>query len=137
MERSSFSLFFPTDHLLCPVALQEYETCTKALRGNYTLLFLSVTKSHKPVTIARWLKTLLGNAVVNTEIFKAHSIRSAITSAAGITTNDIFKAADWSSEAVFQKFYHKPAALWKFGQAVLSSSNSCHPEEATNTRYGD
>ena len=136
-----FFPYFPTDDLLCPVlALREYETRTKTLRGSHTSLFVSVTKPHKPVssaTIARWLKTLLGKAGVNMEIFKAHSIRSASTSAAaaaGITTSDILKAADWSSEAVFQKFYHKPSAPSQFGQVVLSSSNSCHPEEATNTR---
>jgi hypothetical protein len=87
-------------------------------------------------TIARWLKILLGKAGMNTEIFKAHSTRSASSSAAataGITTGDILKAADWSSEAVFQKFYHKPSASNQFGLAVLSS-NSCHPKETTNTR---
>ena len=89
-------------------------------------LFLSVNKPHKPIspsTIARWLKTILSKAGVDTEIFKAHSVRSASTSAAamaGITTEDILKAADWSSETVFQKFYHKPVRVNKFGRAVLS-----------------
>ena len=60
---------------------------------------------------------------MNTEIYKAHSVRSASTSAAataGITTGDILKAADWSNEAVFQKFYHKPVKSGDFGIAVLS-----------------
>ena len=26
----------------------------------------------------------------------------------GVKTNDILKAADWSSESVFQRFYYKP-----------------------------
>ena len=117
---------YPTEDLLCPVlALKEYESRTRQLRGSHTTLFLSVSKPHKPVsssTIARWLKVLLGKAGVNTEIFKAHSTRSASTSAAaaaGVTTVDIPKAADWSSEAVFQKFYHKPSASGQFGLAVL------------------
>ena len=123
--------FFPSyslDDLLCPVlALREYESRTEELRGPHSTLFLGVTKPHKPVcssTIARWLKTFLGKAGIDTEIFKAHSVRSASTSAAamaGITTNDILKAADWSSETVFQKFYHKPTASSQFGKAVLSS----------------
>ena len=57
------------------------------------------------------------------EIFKAHSVQSVSTSAAvtsGITTGDILKAADWSSEAVFQKFYHKPIKSGDFGKVVLS-----------------
>ena len=58
------------------------------------------------------------------EVFKAHSVRAVSTSvaaAAGITTNDILKAANWSSETVFQKFYHKQTTNNKFGKAVLSS----------------
>ena len=59
--------FFPRytqEDLLCPVVtLREYETHTKPLRGEYTNLFVGITKPHKPVcssTIARWPKTLLG-----------------------------------------------------------------------------
>lgn len=64
----------------------------------------------------------MGKAGVNMEIFKAHSVRSASASAAaaaGVTTSDILKAADWSSETVFQKFYHKPKRNNQFGMAVL------------------
>ncbi len=41
---------------------------------------------------------------VNTDIFKAHSVRSTATSAAsnaGKNSSDILKATDWSSESVF------------------------------------
>ena len=68
-------------------------------------------------------KSILSKAGVDTEIFKAHSVRSASISAAatsGITTGDILKAADWSSKAIFQKFYHKPIKLSDFGKAILS-----------------
>ena len=37
------------------------------------------------------------------------------------------KAADWSSESVFTKFYYKPTRDVSFGEAVLSTSN-----QATN-----
>ena len=68
-----------------------------------------ILEPHKPVsssTIARWLKVLLGKAGVNTEIFKAHSVRSASSctlaaAAAGVTTSDILKVAGWNSETVF------------------------------------
>ena len=59
-------------------------------------------------TIARWLKTCLSEAGINTEIFKAHSVRgasSSTTAAAGVTTSDILQVADWSSVSTFQKFY--------------------------------
>lgn len=143
-QKHGTEFYFPKydlDHLLCPVAtLREYEDRTRSLRGTHTTLFLGVTKPHKPVassTIARWLKVMLGKAGVNTEIFKAHSVRSASTSAAaaaGITTGDILKAADWSNEAVFQRFYHKSTESSNYGLAVLTS-NSCHPSgKTTNTR---
>jgi len=41
-------------------------------------LFLSYVKPHKPVTLqwlAHWIKDLLKEAGVDTEVFKAHSVR--------------------------------------------------------------
>ena len=141
-QKHGTEFYFPQytlDRLLCPVVtLREYEDRTRPLRGTHTALFLGVTKPHKPVassTIARWLKTMLGKAGVNTEIFKAHSVRSASASAAAtaaVTTGDILKAADWSNESVFQRFYHKPTKSSNFGLAVLAS-NSCHPSGELQT----
>jgi len=74
-----------------------------------THLFLSWIGNHDPVTsstIAQWLRTSLFEAAV---VFKAHSVRGALGSTAawaGVTTSDILKAADWSSEGTFQTFYH-------------------------------
>ena len=88
---------------------------------------LPPSKPYKPVcssTIARWLKSLMGKAGIDIGTFKAYLVRSASTSAApaaGATTSDVLKAADWSSEAVFQKFYHKPTRNNQFGMAVLRS----------------
>jgi len=53
----------------------------------------------------------------------AHSVRNASVSAAagaGITTNAIMKAEDWSSKSVFRKFYDRSTYGPGFGQAVLS-----------------
>ena len=81
--------------------LNVYEGKTENLepRGK-TRLFLTVVKPHKPVcssTLARWLKFLLEQVVIDTGIFKAHSVRGAPAAAnAGVTTADILKAADWS-----------------------------------------
>ena len=98
-QKHGTEFFFPCythDDLLCPVAaLMEYESRTNLLRGNHSTLFLGLTKPHKPVyssTIVRWLKILLGKAGIDTEVFKAHSVLSASTSAAaaaGITTHDM------------------------------------------------
>ena len=83
--------FFPKfeeNKKLCPVlALQEYEkrTLDKRSSNDSTQLFIAMIKPHKPVsssTVARWLKTVLNNAGIDTSIFKAHSVRSAATSSA-------------------------------------------------------
>ena len=62
----------------------------------------------------------MDKAGIDTSIFKAHSTRGAAASAAaaaGITTADILKAADWGSESVFTKFYYKPLRSSAFGEA--------------------
>ena len=66
-------------------------------------------------------------AGIDTSMFKAHSTRGAVTMAvanAGITTEDILKAADWSSDTVLKKFYYKPTKDARFGQAVLAPQRS-------------
>ncbi len=68
---------------------------------------------------------MLECAGIDTNIFSYHSIREAASSMAskgGVTTGDILKAADWSSESVIQKFYHKSQQNPHFGIMVLSSA---------------
>ena len=58
-------------------------------------------------------------------VFSAHSVCGASSSKAanmGITTNDILKSANWSTESVFQKFYsvpHYKTGFLIFGHLVL------------------
>ena len=62
------------------------------------------------------------SAGIDTSIFKAHTVRSALTSAAsmqGVTTEDILVAADWSTESSFQRFYYKPVHNITFAKSVL------------------
>ena len=86
--------------------------------------------SFKPVTsstIARWLKTVLFDSGIDINQYKAHSFRSAATSAAfsqGCSLSEILKTADWSSAKNFYKFYFRgmdPKNV-TFSDAVLS----CH-----------
>jgi len=42
----------------------------------------------------------------------------------GLTVDEIMKAADWSSEGVFQKFYYRPQHSAEFGSALLVTSAS-------------
>lgn len=123
---------FPHNKQLCPVeTLTMYIKRTESIRkGTADRLFLAVVNPHNPVsssTIARWLRTVLEKAGIDTAIFKAHSVRGAAATAAaaaGITTMDIMNAADWSTESVFQKFYYKPSYNATFGKAVLASGRS-------------
>ena len=102
---------FPHDPDLCPVrTLRQYELITSPLRGSSNrALFLAMVKPHLPVascTIAPWLKKVLEDAGIDVSIFSAHSVRGASSSAAalaGVTTNVILEAADWST-VCFQAF---------------------------------
>ena len=124
-----FFPFFPDNSCLCPVdTLRTYIDKTKHLRANESKLFIAMVKPHKAVTsstIARWLRTMLEQAGIDSLSFGAHSTRGASASAAargGITTEDILKAANWSSESVFQKFYHKEVDKAAYGRAVIRSN---------------
>ena len=91
---------------------------------------ISFVKPYLPVsssTIARWLKETMGAAGIDISIFKAHSVRGASTSAdanQGITTDEILKAADWSTESSSQCFYYKPVCNTSFAKSVLSATNN-------------
>ena len=82
-----FFPFFPHDTGFCPVVtLRAYEERTAPLRGGEQKLFLALIKPYKAVTsstIARWLKSLLEAAGIDTAVFTAHSVRGASSSVAG------------------------------------------------------
>ena len=88
-------------------------------------LFLSYVKPHKLVTsqrLAHWIKDLLKEAGVNTEVFKAHSVWGAATSAAfkkGLQISDILSTADWSCESTFKKFYYRASLEDTFASRLL------------------
>ena len=101
-----------------------YVTVTSALRKESDQLFVAIIKPHKSVvacTIARWLKEVLNFQVLI--LVCSQPIQQGATTAAdsGVTTSDILKAAGWSTESVFKKFYNHPTHDPFFGWAVLSS----------------
>lgn len=75
----------PEENSLCPVAtLTEYLSHTESLRNSAsseeTRLFVSFIKPHKAVstaTVARWIKSVLSSAGIDTSVFKPHSVRGA------------------------------------------------------------
>ena len=106
---------YPADKLLCVVTcLRQYLLQTSRVRNGSNKLWLSFNRPHKPVskdTIARWVKTVMGQAGIDTSCYGAHSTRSATTSAASTTNlpiDIIMKAAGWTNATTFQRFYNKP-----------------------------
>ena len=72
------------DGLICPVAaLKEYISRTAALRVSdngmlVSKLFLSFIKPYNLIstaTVARWIKSVLQSAGIDTSVFKAHSVK--------------------------------------------------------------
>ena len=89
-------------------------------------LFVSYIKPRQPVTtasVARWIRSFLTEAGIDTSVFKTHSVRGAATSAAAnafVPVQEILKMADWSNVSTFQQFYYKPVFSSNFGRAVLT-----------------
>ena len=107
---------------LCPV--KSLTLYIERTWGNNDQLFIKPVTSS---TIARWLKLVMESAGIDTSVFKAHSVRSASTSAAamqGVTTEDILSAADWNTELSFQRFYYKPVRDTAFAKSVLKTTNN-------------
>ena len=82
------------------------------MRGSDQLLG-SHQKRYRPVhvdTVSRWINSALKRAGVNTNIFTAHSTRSASTSAAikQIGLETIMKSAGWHSDRTFRRFLNFP-----------------------------
>ena len=80
---------FEENTKLCVVAtLEEYLKRTKVWCGkDKSQLLLSFFNPHNPVvssTKSEWIKNVLREAGIDTEIFKGHSTRSASTSQAGL-----------------------------------------------------
>ena len=107
--------------------LEVYLEKTELLRSENTKLFLSFQKPHNPVnkeTISRWIKSVLKQAGIDSDIFKPHSTRAASTSAAAKLTvpiQSIMKAAVWKKDCTFRKFYQKPLNVEdEFALAILN-----------------
>ena len=130
----SFYVSYPEEPILCPVrTLHSYIQRSKDLRkptSSSNPLFISVRKPHKPVkpaTIGHWIRSVMKAAGIDTQIFSAHSTRGAATSkakAAGVSSAEILKAANWSSISTFCRFYHRPSHSGNFGRGVLEKQRT-------------
>ena len=99
------------------------------IAGQENKLFLSIVQPHKPVlsgTVARWVRSLLQAAGIDTSQFKPHSVQGASASAAargGVALSDILALACWSSDSTFRRFYYRPVLYPEASRAVLSLPN--------------
>ena len=123
---------FAANRNLCVVdCLEEYINRTYLLRENIeadgSMLILSFHYPHHPVksaTLARYVKTFLGEAGIDVTVFTAHCTRAASTSKAnnmGLSLKDLCRAAGWKSPSTFQKFYKFPIRR-NFGNTILEDN---------------
>ena len=125
-----FAKFDDCESICVLRCLQSYISRTNIFRplvdpATNQQLLISYHRPHKPVqscTIARWIKSFLGSAGIDTSIFKGHPTRSASTSkarAGGISLEDVLKMADWTGPSSFLRFYYRPSFTDDFARAVL------------------
>jgi hypothetical protein len=121
-----------SDSLCVVFTLKYYLDFTSKLRSAFTgnKLFISVQKPHAVVTettLSKWIKKTLILAGIDTNIFSAHSTRSASTSAVfgKIPIQTILRTAGWSRDCTFRKFYKRPVSLdSEFSKNILDSVNT-------------
>ena len=119
---------YPTnDKLHVVTVLKEYIKRTAQIRKKPQLLLCHVSP-YGPAskdTIVRWIKQVMTEAGIDTNVFKAHSTRSVSTSAAklvAVPIQDVLDAAGWCSDSVFGKYYNKPIQKNSnsYAQAILT-----------------
>ena len=123
---------YPLCEKLCVLrCLQCYIMRTSSFRpvrcpNTASQLLLSYHQPHHPVqscSIARWIKSVLGSAGIDTAIFKGHSTRSVSTSkarAGGVSLEEVIKMVDWSGGSSFTCFYYQPTFDNRYAMAVMS-----------------
>ncbi|KYN50034.1 hypothetical protein ALC62_00061, partial [Cyphomyrmex costatus] len=124
--------FFKEKPGLCVAsAILDYIDYTKELRSNNNeRLFIATMKPFGAVssqTIGHWIKSLLGKAGIDTNLFTAYSTRHAAVSAAhkrGVDITSIRRSAGWGPDSLtFFKFYNRPiqSPNDQFARAILNS----------------
>ena len=114
LQDLKFTAYAPDRRLCIYTYLQKYLAVTKPLRRDETKLLISFHKPYQAVsrdTIRRWIKQVLSNSGIDTNVFSAYSTRSASVSAAnlkGVPLDKILLAGGWSHASTFSEYYNKP-----------------------------
>ena len=112
----TFSEYEHDEDLDVRKSLRKYLKVTKKFRiigKQKQQLILSRVNPHNPVvpiTIARWLKTVMEKSGIDTDKYKAHSVRGASTSKAnkgGLSAAQIMQRANWTKARTFYRFYNR------------------------------
>lgn len=118
---------YPVDRRLCIVTVLNEFLKRRAVKvqKKQSKLFCSYISPYGPVSkcsISRWIKEVLARAGIDTKIFKAHSVRGAVTSKAkdnDYPIEDILKAGGWAQAGTFAKFYDRSVQRNTFAETVL------------------
>ena len=136
---------------LCPVYnLWYFYESTKHLRDHLTedhTLFLGniletsdKIKSISPTTVANWIKHHLQQAGIDTTKFKAHSLRSAASTAAiskGASIHSVKMHANWSLNSdTLEKYYYKPRDQHQRGRILTTKIFENATENRTTSEVG-
>ena len=104
---------FEEDSSICVVeCLKSYLKATEKIRNSSKLL-VSFLKPHNRVskqTISRWIKKVMSESGIDTDIFKSHSTRAASCSKLknnSFPVEEIIETAGWTNAKCFKKFYDK------------------------------
>ena len=95
---------YPADESLCIISTLKSYLVRRSSLTSSTQLLITYKKPHHPANrdpIARWLKTVLHLAGIDTRVFHAHSFRSASSSkasASSVPLVDILKHGQWMTE---------------------------------------
>ena len=80
---------------------------------NFTEFFITFGKPHHTIfkdLLARWVKEVITNSGIDSEIFKTHSTRVASISAAfklGMPLQEVLKRSQWSNARAFFTYYFR------------------------------
>ena len=127
-QLQKFTLTRNQDRKTCPVeCMDAYLNQTQDARAKTqdASLFLSLnapSRAVTPSTMGRWIKSFLNDAGVDTSRCSAQSTRGAAASSAaakGMAVDSILRAAHWSSERVFARFYQRPLPEPNLAETIL------------------
>ena len=101
---------------------------TSELRNSSQQLLISFIKPHRPVsreTVSQWIKNFMSLPGIYTSKYKSHSTRGASASylaSKHFDVKDIKRAAGWSKEETFRRFYNfEQNNRFNYGTAILDS----------------